>query len=367
MRTIDDIKIICYLADEEELALVRRFLSLPGKNIIRCEDERDMGSRIEEIKAAGIGSKEAVILAPFKGRLFQKCPGSPGMICCNYRLINTCFDCLYDCTYCFLGSYLNAFGIVQFTNLDGIMGEIASKLDMNSGMIYRIGTGEFTDSLMMDRVTGIAESVIRACRDYPNVMPEFKTKSDNVDHLLDIPEKGNAVLAWSLNTERNISLYERDTASLGERIGAARRACAAGFRVAFHFDPMIRYEGYLDEYRGVLDQVWAAVDPSKIMWISLGCFRYAPGFKETMRERFPDERLSLEEMVQGPDGKFRYLARIREEAYSFMLREIRGRAGNPFVYLCMEGPGMWHRVFGARYDRSEELESEFSEHLKKCI
>ncbi len=367
MRTIDDIRAICYLSAEENVPLVQRFLSLPGRDLFPCAGEAALGARLNELKSSGLRSKDVLVLAPFRGRFFQKCPGSPGMICCNYRLVNTCFDCLYNCAYCFLSSYLNAFGIVQFTNIHDVIAEITEKLDSSGGMMYRVGTGEFTDSLMMDHVTGIAASLIGAMKGRPDILLEFKTKSDNVGHLLGIPEKGRAVLAWSLNTARNIALFEEDTASLDRRLDAAARACDAGYYLAFHFDPIIRYPGFLDDYRGVLDRLYRAVDPGRILWISLGCFRYAPGFKEIMREKFPDETLTLEEMFQGPDGKFRYLKKRREAAYAFMLGEIRGRGGNPFVYLCMETADMWHRVFGLRYDASSELERDFSEHLKNTV
>ncbi len=53
-----------------------------------------------------------------------------------------------------------------------------------------MGTGEFTDSLMMDEVTGIGGAIIEHTSGMPNIMMELKTKSDNIDHLLDIRGKG---------------------------------------------------------------------------------------------------------------------------------------------------------------------------------
>jgi spore photoproduct lyase len=367
MKTIEDIKAICYLAEEEKTPLVRRFLELPGKELYACGSEGELHDRIAFLKAREYRSKEVLILAPFRGRLFQKCPGSPGMICCNYYLLNTCFDCLYNCAYCFLSSYLNSFGIVQFTNVGDIAAEFAGRRDFVPGMLYRLGTGEFTDSLMMDQVTDIASSLIEVMEEAPHIVLEFKTKSDNVNHLLDIPRKGTTVLAWSLNTERNIARYEEDTASLQRRIDAAARAGEAGFFLAFHFDPIIMYPGFLDDYRAVLDRLYRAVDPQRILWISLGCFRYAPSFKDILRDACPGEGLTLEEMFPGPDGKYRYLAPRREEIYAFMRREIASRPGDPFVYMCMETASMWHRVFGRRYDASADLERDFSAHLENIF
>ncbi len=205
MKRIEDIKTIVYDRRDAGERITSRFLALPGKERISYESGDELGQILQVLKKRGLPSKELLVLRRFLGRIFQKCPGSAGMICCNYRLLNTCFDCLYDCTYCFLNSYLNAYGINQFTHLDAMADEILRGVDAHDGLIHRIGTGEFTDSLMMDEVTGIAEPLISSLSGRSDIMIEFKTKSDNISHLLDIEEKGNSVLAWSLNTRGRLN------------------------------------------------------------------------------------------------------------------------------------------------------------------
>ena len=124
------------------------------KLVEEYRDDDDLTLKIKELKKR-FSSKEVLILKEFMGRKFQKCPGSPDVICCNYYLLNTCFNCLYNCTYCFLNSYLNSYGIVQFVNLEDLTDLIKNHcLEINKAV--RIGTGEFTDSLMFDEVTSIA-------------------------------------------------------------------------------------------------------------------------------------------------------------------------------------------------------------------
>jgi spore photoproduct lyase len=363
MRTIKDIKIIIH--DKEDVAspMVRKFLDLEGKEFIECGENRSMDDVLETIRKDGASSKEVLVLKKYMGRMFQRCPGTPGMICCNYLLMNTGFNCLYDCAYCFLNSYLNSFGIVQFINLDLSLEELKSETARKDAV--RIGTGEFSDSLMFDRITGTGEGLIRAAARFENLFLELKTKSDNVGHLLSIPDKGNAVLAWSLNTERNVALHESGTAGLEQRIRAAAEACGAGYLVAFHFDPIIFYNGWRDEYRGVVDRLFSAVDPDRIAWISLGCFRHSPGFTEKEPSAYPGQRMTAAEMFPGPDGKYRYLKKARVEAYSEMLGRIRSHADSVFVYLCMESEAVWREVFNAEYGSSECLESAFCAHLRR--
>jgi spore photoproduct lyase len=97
----------------------------------------------------------------------------------------------------------------------------------------------------------------------------------------------------------------------------------------------------------------------------MGEFRYAPGFREAVRVRFPAEDLTVAEMFPGRDGKLRYFRPERRRIYRMLSERIRFRGGRPFVYLCMEDSDMWRDVFGASYSSSEELERAMSDHLKR--
>jgi spore photoproduct lyase len=367
MRTMDDIRVIVYDRDDRDNPIARRFLAIPGKEHVACGGGDGMDEAALSLGRRGLASKEVLLLKPFLGRMHQKCPGSQGMICCNYRLVNIGFNCLYNCTYCYLNYYLNSYGIIQFIRPLPSLAELDGELRTNPGTIYRVGTGEFTDSLMLDEISGIGEALIAEAARYPNLFLEFKTKSDNISHLLGIREKGNTVLAWTLNTERAISLYEAGSAPLDERIRAAAGAARAGYLNAFHFDPMIEYDGWIEDYGAVVDALFRAVDPARVAWISMGCFRYSHGFKEIVRSAFPGERLTVAEMFPGLDGKYRYIRQRRVMAYRELLDRIRSYSERPFVYLCMESSDVWDAVFGTAYRSSDELEAAFGAHLKKLF
>jgi spore photoproduct lyase len=333
------------------------------KDIIEFRDEEDLSLKITELKK-NFESKDVLILKEFMGRKFQKCPGSPNVICCNYYLLNTCFNCLYNCTYCFLNSYLNSYGIVQFLNLE----DLAELLRIHCGSVdhaVRVGTGEFTDSLMFDEITSISNELIELTSSIPNLFLEFKTKSSNVDHLKNVENKGNAVLAWSVNTQRNIDLYEEGASGLIQRLDAAVKAQSWGYHTAFHFDPIIKYDNFIEEYYRVIELMAEKLDPSKIIWISLGCFRYSPGFKEIIKNTFPDEKLTVEEMFPGCDGKYRYLAPERIEIFKQFKNKIEQHLPGVFIYLCMEDSEIWHEVFNRDYAESDDLEKDFNQYLLK--
>jgi spore photoproduct lyase len=366
LRTIKDIKVVVYNKADSSNDIVRKILSMGGIDKIACDNEDNFESRIEELQKNGYSSKEVLILKNFKGRFLQKCPGSPKVICCNYHVLNTCFNCIFNCSYCYMRSYLNSFGITQFINMEGLYESLAEFINTRDrDKIFRIGTGEFTDSMMIDEVTGIGRRLIEIASSHKNIMMELKTKSSRIDHLLDIKDKGSAVMAWSLNTPVNIQRYEKDSASLEERISAARKAVSAGYFTAFHFDPIIIYEGWKEDYRKVIDLLFESVNPDKIVWISMGGFRYHPDFKDVVKKYPDDMELFSGEMFPGIDGKFRYLKKQRVEIYKTMRDYINGYTHTPFIYLCMESGDVWYTVFGKDYKESEDLERNLAEWLRE--
>lgn len=365
MKTIENIKYLLIPSDKS-YPLIDNFIKAGIENVIAYHNETELENYLADLKKAGIGSREILVLKEFLGRYFQKCPGSPNVICCNYYLLNTCFNCLYNCTYCYLHNYLNSHGIQQFLNIENLYSEFIEFIDKSDkNKIYRIGTGEFTDSLMFDETTGIAKELIKLAAPHENIFLEFKTKSNNVDHLLAIPEKGNTLMAWSLNTEKNISMYEEDSASLNERLDAARKSAAAGYYIAFHFDPIIYYEEALADYREVIRKIFEYVPAEKILWISLGGFRSTPAFIEIMINMFPAERISSAELFPGPDNKLRYFKPFRKSIYEFFRDEINKYNKNTFIYMCMETADMWELVFDKNYKSSDDLENDLILHLKK--
>ncbi|MDA3901160.1 MAG: hypothetical protein PF637_11660 [Spirochaetes bacterium] len=366
MIQANTIKAVVY--DPQEITpIVQKFLNIPEVMLFTYTDEDQFNTIINKFRMQ-YKSKEIVLFKKFMGRIFQMCPGTPKMICCNYRLINTGFNCLYNCAYCYLQIYLNSFGIQLFSNMDELYKHIDPFFDeMVPGMIYRIGTGEFTDSLMIDELTGIGAHLIDLFAKHPSIMLELKTKSDNVEHLLNIKNKGNAVIGWSVNSSRNCDLYEEGAATLDERINAAARAARAGYYVAFHFDPVILYDNWKADYQNVVKVIFEKVPEKSVVWISMGGFRYQNPFVETVRKNFPHEQMSTGEFFPGEDMKYRYLWQQRVEVYQTLRNAITEFTDHPYLYMCMESNHMWEVVFDKKFTCPEDLEDDFSSHLYQML
>ncbi len=281
-----------------------------------------------------IDSPKASILAP--------CPGSSGHLCCNYLTINLYAGCVIGCSYCIMKGYLNFAPITVNMAIERTIGETLALANANPDKTIRLGTGEVGDSLDLDPVFGLSAELIEGLAPARNVIFELKTKTDSVDHLLGIREKGNTVIGFSVNGERIAREEDGFASPLAARIEAAKKAVESGYRVSFHFDPVFRYEGWEEEYARTVDLI-GSIDERAIAWISMGTFRYPKGLKEKIDERW----FLYDEFVQCRDGKFRYIQSVRTQMYGLLKAMLARRFPSVPVYLCMESNRVWESVFGA--------------------
>jgi spore photoproduct lyase len=300
--------------------------------------------------------KTRLFLTRHKGDFLKKCPGSQGQVCCNYFVVNFASNCPMECSYCYLQEYLaNNPTLKVFSNVGDLIEEADRLLSRHRGFFFRIGTGEITDSLALDPYIGFSAEVIPFFAEQPNVLLELKTKSDRVEGLLGLEPKGRVVVSWSMNPQGVIDGDEHLTASFEERLAAARRCQEAGYKLGFHFDPMIEYPGWEEDYQAMVERIFTVLDQRRIAWLSMGVLRNTPGLKRIIRERFPSTRLLSGEQVLCPDGKMRYFQPLRVSMYRKMLRWIREASPTVFVYLCMESKEVWEQVFGFAPSCEKEL------------
>ncbi|GBD26219.1 Spore photoproduct lyase [bacterium HR30] len=293
-------------------------------------------------------AKRQLVIQRHRGSFLHHCPaGTTGLVCCNYLVVHLGANCPFDCSYCFLQEYLaNSPALRLFANIEDALAEVAAVLRRHPQRRFRIGTGELIDSLALDHLTEHTRTLVPFFAAQNNAVLELKTKSASVDGLLALPASENVVVAWSVNAARVIEEEEPGTAPLAARIAAARRLQDAGYRVAFHFDPLIALEDWPKAYREVVDLLSASIDPRRVAWVSLGHLRLSPGLKRAMRERGRGTRLLAAEFVPGPDGKERVWRGLRLPMYRSILQWLESWDPDIPRYICMEPAGVWERTFG---------------------
>src|SRR5271170_2092426 len=228
-------------------ALARRIIGAapPGVAVNYVADAREVARPVaNEADSFGAGKRRMAIMrrrAPF----LMACPaGSSEFACCGYLVLTLASNCPMDCGYCFLQEYLaDNPGFQVYANYTDAFDELEHLRSKSPGRGFRVGTGELADSLAFDSLTGLSRDLVEYFSSRDDLTLELKTKTDEIENLLAINPKGRTLVSWTLSPDRVFENTEHGTASPAARIEAARRVLEAGYRVAFHIDPIIAYEG----------------------------------------------------------------------------------------------------------------------------
>jgi spore photoproduct lyase len=300
--------------------------------------------------------KERLALGP--------CPvASPRTRCCNLMTLDAVENCGFDCSYCSIQSFYHG----DEVRFDSHFAEKLARLEIDPNRTYHIGTGQSSDSLMWGNHAGVLDALLDFARRHPNVILELKSKSKNINHLLrgDLPP--NLLCTWSLNTPTLIAHEEHLTASLQDRLKAARRLADRGVLVGFHFHPMIHYAQWRKDYGAVMQQLLREFSKDEVVMVSLGTLTYIKPVIKQLRGRKGFHTKILQMPMVESDGKLSYPQAIKEEMFGFAYQSLKPWHDDVFFYLCMENQRLWQPVFGYDYASNQAFEEAMKQAYFKKI
>ncbi len=284
--------------------------------------------------------------------LLGYCPvASEKTRCCNLKTLDAVMNCGYGCSYCSIQTFYNKGKILFYDNLRDRLKKIIPDPEKR----YHIGTGQSSDSLMWGNRGNLLDDLFEFARENPNIILEFKTKSANINYLLDNEVPQNVICTWTLNTEPVIRNEEHGTASLTDRLDAAEKLYRKNVMVGFHFHPVVRYEGYKKDYSELAAEVIKRFDPEKVCMVSFGTLTFIKSVIKNLRERKLKTRV-LQIELDEIEGKYSYPLDVKEEMFSFMYEKFRSWHDKVYFYLCMEEKSLWKKVFGFGYESNDEFE-----------
>jgi len=292
------------------------------------------------------GPGRVLRLSAHRGRFLRPCPGARSYRCCGYRIVHIGEGCPMDCTYCILKAYLRTDDLRVFANTEAMFSELGGIFGRDPSRRFRVGTGEFADSLALESVTGHTLDILEFLRGHDNVVLELKTKTADTSWMAAEPRPDRVLAAFSVNAPAIVAAQERGAPPLSARLAAAREAARAGFGVCLHFDPVVPHPGWEAGYAATVDMIASFLRPKDIVYVSLGSLRFLPELPAGLAAAgiLPDYYLN--EFVTDLDGKRRLARpiRVRQLRHVAGLLQKYGLAGK--LYLCMESDEVWNAVFG---------------------
>ena len=179
--------------------------------------------------------------------------------------------CALACSYCYVPRRKGfANPISTFVNIDDMLDAVerhvaalGPKPEANQvdpfDWVYDIGeNGDCAvDALISDNV----RDYVALFRRLPGAKGSFATKYVNRDLLAYDPQGGTRI-RFSLMPHRIAKLVDIRTSPIAERIAAIDDFVAAGYEVHLNLSPVIYYEGWLEDYAALFDQVADSITPA---------------------------------------------------------------------------------------------------------
>ena len=283
--------------------------------------------------------------------------------CCNLLTLDTVKNCGFDCSYCSIQSFYTDGKIYLHEDLRAKL----DKLELDPKKIYHIGTGQSSDSLMWGNKDGILDDIFDFASKNRNVILELKTKSNAIGYFRKNDVPSNVIVTWSLNTDVIIEAEEHHTATLKERLDAARAAADMGILVGFHFHPIVEYKGWENEYHSIIDLIQTIFKPHEVALISLGTLTFIkPVIKQLRRRKMKSKILQMP--LADAEGKLSYPLDQKRAMFRSVYKQFSEKwRKEVYFYMCMEDKTLWHDVFGKVYDSNDDFETDMNAHYMRKI
>ncbi len=312
------------------------------------------------------------ILAARTGKtILGRCPvAGEKTRCCNLLTLDAVEQCGFGCSYCSIQSFYGGGRIYFHANLpqklDALTADLHSQLQEEPGKLFHIGTGQSSDSLLWGNRQDLLTHLCTFARKNPRVILELKTKSARITPLLNQAPPGgtlptNLIATWSLNPQPIIDAEEHGTASLVDRLTAARRAADRGLAVGFHLHPIILSQGWKEDYADLIREIQRRFTPEETVMISLGTLTFIKPVLRQIRRNGLETRVHQIPLTDAA-GKLSYPLETKKELFSHAYQSFSGAWKNEvFFYLCMEDISLWQPVLGRTYPDNAHFEEDMKQ------
>lgn len=294
--------------------------------------------------------------------LLGSCPvASESTRCCGLQTLDLVQGCSFGCHYC---SIQHFFPRPVATSAQQLRNYLHS-LNLDPQKLYHWGTGQSSDSLLWGDKYQHLSVLKEFLYEHPNVILELKTKSNHIKDLLG-PLPPNIIVTWSLNPQVIIDAEEPGTASLMERLSAAKKIHDQKTQVGFHFHPMMIYEGWESDYTELAKYLVDHFDANQVALVSMGTLTFSTKVIKKIRSSSFHTKVTqmpLEDIA----GKLSYPMAWKKKMFSTLYDSLRPWHQDVYFYLCMEHESLWMDVFGKEYNSNKSFELGMINHYHNSV
>jgi len=264
-----------------------------------------------------------------------------GVVCQNGFGLRLASGCLHKCAYCERTTWIRI-----FLTVEDLLDRLDAHIQEMPSWKHYFADGD-TDLMCLEPEYGASELLIRYFAEQNGRYLHLTTKSDNVDHLLDLEHKGKTILSWTLSPERMSRAIERGVPCLDRRLEAMRKCHQAGYLVRCRFSPIIPLRDWQADYRAMIARLFQTVTPQAI---TLWTFSHTD--LANIGLMFDPDMLEEEYLAAATAGADQmrglrsspFPPETRARIYRFIIDEVRRVDAHVPVSLCLETADMWERL-----------------------
>ena len=198
------------------------------------------------------------------------------------------YNCLYDCSYCFLQGMYNSANYLVFVNFDDYKHEIEKIIGKDKEKKMTFFTGYDCDSLAMEPVTNFISDFIPFFRQYNNALFEIRTKSINNTVFRKHDALKNCIVAYSLMPETLAQNLDKKAPSVSARIKNMKYIAEKGWSIGLRFDPLIYCNNWQAQYSELFANIFKEIKEESIHSVSLGSLRFPKSFFNKLLQYYPN-------------------------------------------------------------------------------
>lgn len=262
------------------------------------------------------------------------------MVCRPAWRLNTMLGCPHHCVYCHFGELIPMY--VNMADYCRRLAELMAANPWQTTYLY----DDASEALFPEPALGAIEGMIGCCRQFPDRHLVIHTKSANVDFLRELDHQGRCTMTWSLTSSFQSREAEPFSATMEQRIDAARKCASWGYPVRIKFKPIVPFTGWRDHAREMIRDVLSVkldnISLFTIAWMDVdelkACFavdQLDPDFLRAAEEARED----MEKRSVRP-----YPHHVRAEIYRFYIEQIRALNPDVPITLCTEALDMWEEM-----------------------